>query len=110
MQNDGTKGEAAMRPNADDPVYRSARREAIFVFVTWATALIYSVSYCAAFGYDRKIDSLTFVWGFPDWVFWGIIVPWGVCILLCFFFSYVFMTDEDLGPSDEPGSEGSDVR
>ena len=90
---------------AEDPVLRSARREALVVFATWLCALVYTVTYCARHGYNRSADDLQFVLGFPDWVFWGIVVPWGVCFVVSWWFSYVFMTDEDLGKELEESDD-----
>ena len=90
---------------AEDPVLKSARREAIVVFITWVCALSYTVTYCYLHGYDRSLDDLKFVLGFPDWVFWGIVVPWGVCFVVSWWFSYVFMTDEDLGKELEESDD-----
>jgi hypothetical protein len=81
----------------EDPVLRSARREAVVVFVTWIAALAYTVTYCTLNGYGRPMEDLRFVMGFPDWVFWGVLAPWSACFLVAFWFSHVFMTDEDLG-------------
>jgi hypothetical protein len=94
-----------MPPREEDPVVRSARREALFVLVIWLAAMTYTVGYCYLFGYNRKIEDLQFVLGFPDWIFYGVIAPWGVCLLLSWIFSYVLMTDEDLGqdPDEEAG-------
>lgn len=90
-----------------DPVFASARREALVVLVTWICALAYTVGYCDLYGYDRSADDLAFVWGFPDWVFWGILAPWGVCLLVSYWFSYRFMTDEDLGAEVEEERDGA---
>jgi hypothetical protein len=84
-------------PSTDDPVLRSAKREALVVFVTWLAAMVYTVGYCYSYGYNRAPESLTFVLGFPDWVFWGIVVPWSVCVLFSFYFGATFVRDEDLG-------------
>jgi hypothetical protein len=86
-----------MSKPTDDPVLRSARREAIVVLCAWLAAMAYTVTYCYLHGYNRKIESLTFVLGFPDWVFWGIVVPWSLCIVFSFYFGATFMRDEDLG-------------
>ena len=86
-----------MPPPTDDPVLRSARREALVVFAAWLGAMTYTVTYCYLNGYDRSTESLTFVLGFPDWVFWGIVVPWSVCVVFSFWFGATFMKDEDLG-------------
>jgi hypothetical protein len=81
----------------DDPVVRSGKREALVVLFTWLAAMAYTVTYCYLHGYNRTVESLTFVLGFPDWVFWGIVTPWSVCIVFSFYFGATFMRDEDLG-------------
>src|SRR5215469_11827250 len=81
----------------DDPVLRSARYEAIVVFCTWLAAMAWTVTYCYLNGYGRAPESLTFVLGFPDWVFWGIVAPWSVCSAFSLYFGATFMRDEDLG-------------
>ncbi len=40
---------------------------------------------------------MKFVFGFPDWVFWGIVVPWVVCSIFSLYFGATFVRDEDLG-------------
>ena len=45
---------------------------------------------------DRDPKSLTFILGFPDWIFWGIVVPWAVCTVVSGLFAFCFMKDEDL--------------
>ncbi|HMC67096.1 MAG TPA: DUF997 family protein [Gemmataceae bacterium] len=93
----------------EDPVLRSSRREAIVVLLMWLGALAYTVTYCYLFGYNRSFESLKFVWGFPDWVFWGIIAPWSVCLVLSYLFATFFMRDEDLGedPEEETNAGGT---
>jgi len=86
-----------MPPPTDDPVLRSARREALVVLAAWLAAMTYTVTYCYMNGYNRSTESLTFVLGFPDWVFWGIVAPWSVCVIFSFWFGATFMKDEDLG-------------
>lgn len=85
-------------PHPDtDPVVKRAAREALWVFAMWVAALCYTVPYCYFHGFNRSLESLRFVWGFPDWVFWGIVVPWSVCIAVSFWFGATFITDDDLG-------------
>src|SRR5436190_245347 len=83
------KGEL-MSTATDDLVLRSARREAIVAVLIWLAAMTYTVTYCYLNGYHRSPESLTFVLGFPDWVFWGIFVPWSVCVVLSFYYGATF--------------------
>jgi hypothetical protein len=91
----------------EDPVLKRSRREALIVFATWLCALTYTLGYCFAHGYGRNVEDLKYVWGFPDWVFWGIVVPWAVCIAFSWLFASVVMRDEDLG-EDPPVTESAD--
>jgi hypothetical protein len=90
-----------MAQSNEDPVLKSSRREAAFVLTVFTAALVYTTTYCGLFAYGRSPESLKFVFGFPDWVFWGIVVPWGACVLVSCWFAYFFMTDEDLGEEIE---------
>jgi hypothetical protein len=83
----------------EDRVLRQSRREALVVGGVWLIAMLYTVGYCAWRGYGRDPESLRFVAGFPDWIFWGIIVPWLSCVVVAGWLAYFFMTDE---PLDEP--------
>ncbi|HEY4308659.1 MAG TPA: DUF997 family protein [Pirellulales bacterium] len=90
-----------MNRPALDPVFVSARREAIVAALIWAAATAWSVGYCALFGYGRTPESLTFVLWFPDWIFWGIVAPWLACVVVSMWFAFFFMRDEDLGSNDQ---------
>jgi hypothetical protein len=85
-----------MKSSAEDPLLRSARREAIIVTLFGTVAIIYTITYCSMFGFNRPVADIKFIFGFPDWVFWGVLVPWGVCTVVGCFFSYVLMEDHDL--------------
>jgi len=78
------------------PLLKSARREAVAALMIWMIATVYSIGYCCTYGYGRDPQSLTYVLGFPDWVFWGIVVPWGTCTIVSGLFAFCFMKDEDL--------------
>lgn len=91
-----------MSSSDEDPVVRSARREAAVTLTLFAVALAYSVGYCVRYGYGRPVESLSFVLGFPAWVFWGLLVPWGVCTLLGCWLSFVFIQDAPLEEAAAP--------
>ncbi len=110
---------AASRPpqqwTADelDPVVRSGHREAVTSLALWLAATVYSVTYCTLHGYQRPIDSLSFVLWFPDWVFWGIVVPWLVCTVVSIYIALFLVEDEpltstaDLPSEDTPPDQAS---
>ena len=82
----------------EDPVVRASRREAIFAAVLLVAAMTYTIGYAALHGYNRSPDSLEFVLWFPDWVFWGIVVPWLACVVAGVAYAYGVMGAEPLGP------------
>ena len=88
--------ELPMSDRPEDPLLKGARREMLAAATVWAVALIYTVGVCTQFGYGRDPKTLTYVLGFPDWVFWGIVVPWAACTLIAAWFAFGFMTDETL--------------
>ena len=86
-----------MTVRREDPVLTSSRREALLVFFIWLIACVYTIGVSYRLGYGRDADTLTYVLGFPDWIFWGVITPWTVCTVLCFIVPYYVIKDEDLG-------------
>jgi hypothetical protein len=85
----------------DDPVLQSARREMIVTFIIAACAITYTITYSYLNGYGRDPDSLTYVLGFPDWIFYGVVTPWAVCVVVSWIFGATFCRDEDLGEEQE---------
>jgi hypothetical protein len=80
-----------------DPVYLHARREALIILAAWATCLVWSVTACITLGYGKAADDVAFILGVPDWVFWGVGVPWVSAGLFSIVFSLFFMAEDDLG-------------
>lgn len=93
-------------PTSEDPLLRSARREAIVSLTLAALALAYTVGYAALFGYRRSEESLSFVMGIPDWVFWGIVIPWLACLAASWWFSFWFVEDDILEHAEAAPLEG----
>jgi hypothetical protein len=51
----------------------------------------------------EKQDEIKLILGMPDWVFWGIAVPWVICFLFTTWFCFFFMADDDLGRDVDEG-------
>ena len=84
---------------------RHARREGLIILTVWAIALIWSVGGCYLLGYGRDPATMTMVLGVPDWIFWCVFLPWGLCVLFAVWFCFGIMADDDLGrdrAEDEP--------
>ncbi len=108
-----TTREAAAR------LYHHARGEALFSLLVWALALVWALGYCYLFGYLHKADSwvvraglakvrtsadLTYSLGMPDWVLYGIVVPWLACSAVTILYCLIGMHDDDLGTEAEEAS------
>ena len=97
-------------PNASDEptgkeqeLLRHARREALLIMAVWALALVWSVGCGYVLGYGRQPEEIGLILGIPDWVFWSVVLPWGICLAFSVWFCFVFMTDDDLGHDPEEG-------
>jgi hypothetical protein len=97
----------ATSPPPEDPLLRSARREAFITAGLVLAALVYTITYSVLFGYDRAPESLTFVFGIPDWVFWGILAPWLVCLLASWWFAFGLFEDDTLERAEPTPTDGS---
>ncbi|UCF36474.1 MAG: hypothetical protein JSU96_16885 [Acidobacteriota bacterium] len=108
----------------DDPLYLNAWREAKLILSIWFTCLIYTVGVCYLYGYlshepdpaatgpsvgvlagpldafNRAPESLQvpFGIGMPDWVFYGVGLPWLICIIVTWWFCLFYFVEDDLGP------------
>ena len=90
-----------MSSSLEDPVVRSTRREVVAVLSITAIALTYTVYTCYRLGFDSKSE-LKFVKlfagvAFPEWVFWGIVLPWLASFVVGAIFAFYVMEDADLG-------------
>lgn len=86
-----------MPPPPEDPALKSARREAVAAILVFAVGLVVVLTLSYVLGYRHPRVTPSFILGFPDWVFWGVILPWAAMIVLGFWFAARFMKDEDLG-------------
>lgn len=112
-----------------DILYRNSVREARFIFGTWACCFVYTISYCYLMGYvsheslpsahggsigsllgelesfnrDPAQVSYPLGLGIPDWVFYGIVIPWGLCVLATFLYGLFLFSEDELGGEDEEG-------
>lgn len=104
-------GEAVGSEISGNSILVSARRELLVSAAVWLAALVWSVGYSYLYGYYLKPDELKFVFGFPSWIFYGVVLPWGICTLVSGAFAFGFMQDADLGETEDapPAPEGEDA-
>lgn len=123
----------ARKSLAQDPLYRNSLREARLILIIWFLCGIITVTICYLFGYlshepdlnstgpdlvnifgsfekfDRTPESLTtpLGLGIPDWIFYGIVIPWLVCIGFTFWFCLSYFSEDELD-DDETLLKGKD--
>jgi hypothetical protein len=85
-----------------DPVYVNSRREALVLLAIFAVALIYTIVVSSLLGYDRDPSEVVTYLGIPDWVMWGVFLPWTVCALVTVWFCFYFMADDPLEEEGKP--------
>jgi hypothetical protein len=102
----------------EDPLVRSTRREALIVLAIVIGAMAWTIGYCSLHAYHRPADDIQIVFGFPDWIVWGVLAPWAVCSVVSIVFAFGVMSDDPLGEavdawdadgSDHSGREAQDV-
>ena len=81
----------------DDPVFIHCRREAVTTLIVWGIFTAYSLTYCYLTGYDRDPATIETYLGVPDWVFFGVFLPWCLANVVAWWVSFHLMTDDDLG-------------
>ncbi len=64
----------------------SALAGALFIFISCL------VSYIMAYGRDPHTVKL--VMGFPDWIFWGVLIPWLGIVIFTVVYGLFFMEGE----------------
>ena len=115
----------------EDPIYRHCLREARFIFCVWSICFVYTVTYCYFNGYlsheplptstgpgvgtllgpltqfDRDPASLEYPLGLgiPDWVFYGIVLPWLAAGIVSIWFCFFFFVEDDLSDTSESESQ-----
>jgi hypothetical protein len=96
-------------PNPQVVLLRHARREALIVLAVWALFLAWVVGYSYLRGYidvaegsgARPAPEVETTAGLPQWVFYGIALPWLAATLFTIFFGWRLLRDDDLGPDRE---------
>jgi hypothetical protein len=78
------------------PDYLQAMRELKVLLILFALAFGWSIAISYGMGYSPGNPSepegqVATTWGIPNWVFWGVLVPWLVVDVLAVWYCFVFM-------------------
>ncbi|HLN28937.1 MAG TPA: DUF997 family protein [Gemmataceae bacterium] len=94
-----------IEPAKEQRLLRNARRESLVILSLFAACLIWSVTSAYVLGYGLPAAELSLILGMPSWVFWSVVLPWGLCLVFSVWFCFGFMADDDLGKDPEEGEE-----
>lgn len=75
--------------------YSSSRREALLILLAWAILLLWTVGYSSNAGQVEENQELVTVLGLPEWVFWGVLIPWIAALVFSIGFALFLMEDDD---------------
>ncbi len=94
-------------PAKEQRLLLNARREGLLIMLVFAAAVIWTVTSGYFLGYRRNPADMAIILGMPDWIFWSVVLPWGLCTLFSTWFCFGFMADDDLGqdPVESTGHE-----
>lgn len=97
-----------------DPVLRNARREGLLIFTVWITAAAVCCMVSYHLGYstpERQLgpNDLHPIFGIPQWVFFGYLIPWFICGAITILIAGFVMADDELG-SDHAEELDRDIR
>ena len=74
---------------------KQCRRELVFILLTWLGCALWVVVYCWLFGYNLAPEEISTIFGFPDWVFWGVATPWVIANGVTFWFCIRVLRNEE---------------
>jgi TRAP-type C4-dicarboxylate transport system permease small subunit len=81
-----------------EPTYRRTLKEAIVALLIWFGAGVWVISVSYWLGSGRPVISIG---GIPNWVLWGILVPWVTLFVIHSWYSLFFLrADDDHPPGD----------
>lgn len=72
--------------------------ETRWVLGLFCLALVWTVS--ASYALAEPAGKTTYLFGFPRWFFWGVLLPWLSSYALSLVFCFCVMQDEPLGDAD----------
>jgi len=67
--------------------YLKSKREFKKGVIVTAIFILFSTIVSYFLGYKRSVSEIKFIFGFPDWVFYGVLIPWISIVLYTIFFA-----------------------
>lgn len=66
--------------------------------IATSVAALFIVSACVItyfMGYNRNPEDIALIFGFPDWIFFGVLIPWVTIVAFTVIYSLFFMKGDD---------------
>lgn len=62
-----------------------------------STSLFIAISCVISYylGYKRDAQEMKYILGFPDWIFWGVLVPWIAIVVFTIIYGFFFMRGDE---------------
>ena len=84
-----------------EPSYRRPLKEAVVALMLWFGAGVWVISVSYWLGSGRPVFSIG---GIPNWVLWGVLLPWVTLFVIHSWYSLFFLQAGDDEPSGDPPS------
>jgi hypothetical protein len=78
--------------------YHRTLKEAVVAMMLWLGAGIWVVSVSYWLGYQRPVHSIG---GIPNWVVWGVLLPWVTLFVVHSWYSLFYMRADDAAEPDQ---------
>ena len=78
--------------------YLQCLQEAKLAAAVFLLAFFYCATAVAMLGYpgpDERPPEAALIWGIPEWVFWGLFLPWLVLMGVTWWFALFFLRDDE---------------
>ena len=90
--------------------FRQSRKEFYFMVASWCVFAVWTISYVGLKGGQKEGEPLQLMWGMPEWVVLGILLPWVFGLGLTVWFALRFMKDTDLDPGASDRINGEEAK
>ena len=77
--------------------YKNSLRELVILIAIWGIALAWTIGYCYFNAYWKTgtENQIGTTFGFPTWVFWGVMLPWVLCGIVSVLFALFGIAEDD---------------
>lgn len=82
-----------------DPVFTNSYREAVVIIVLFVLFMFWTVGISFWLGVREDVsdvEAISLVWGMPQWVFYGVFLPWMLVNVISVWFCFGLMKTDDL--------------